>query len=361
MTKIEEKKSVKKKEGQNFINIPSKISSMSWQEAHFQKPQYKIINKEGFTAIDLHNHSEYSDTTTPITVIAKKAKKLGIGLALTDHNEVAGNIKLAKDNKNLLVIPGLEITTKEMAHVLTYFYTHKDMQAFFDKHIKDSRGGNPNLATKVSVTDLMDIAKKYNGVIAPAHPFAFPKRFSFISAMERGFVDKKVLKSLDAVEVICGANIRYMNNCAVDWADELNKATIGGSDSHSIGTLGSVVTVTEGSTISEVLDNIKKKKTTAIGQEAKLYQRAVPLAKIASCHLRYFKPTMKTQYELSIKEPLARTKSVLKNKFSSETRAVQRKGLADSLTTLSEELDFQGFPKIKKMQFMNKMTQMLKK
>lgn len=334
---------------------------MNWQDAHFQKPQHKAIAQEGFAALDMHNHSEYSDTTTPIAIIAKRARKLGIGIALTDHNEVAGNIRMAKDNKDLLIIPGLEITTKEMAHVLTYFYSHKDMQAFFDKHIKDSRGGNPNLATKVSVTHLMDIAKEYNGVIAPAHPFAFPKRFSFISAMERGFVDKSVLKSLDAVEVICGANLRYMNKCAVDWAEELKKARIGGSDSHSIESLGSVVTVTEGSTISEVLNNIKKKKTAATGKETQLYQRPIPLAKIASCHLRYFKPTMKNQYELNIKQPLAKTKSILQIKFSPETRAAQRIGIANSLTTLSQELDFQGFPKIEKPKFIHKFKKMYEK
>lgn len=333
---------------------------MNWRSVVFQKPQHSSIIQEGFSAIDMHNHSEYSDTTTPITVIAKKARKLGIGFALTDHNEVAGNIKLAKDNPDLLVIPGTEITTKEMAHVLTYFYSHKDLQAFFDKHIKDSRGGNPNLATKVSVSDLMDIAKEYNGVIAPAHPFAFPKRFSFVSAMERGFVDKSVLKSLDAVEVICGANVRYMNRCAVDWADELNKATIGGSDAHTVSALGSVVTITEGATIAEVLNSIKKKKTAAVGSEARLYQRPVPLAKIASCHLRYFKPTMQTQYELSIRQPLAKTKLLLKEQLGPEKRAVQRKGLVRGLANLSEELEYSGFPKIRKTAFMNNMHKFFK-
>ena len=265
---------------------------MNWRSVVFQKPQHSSILQEGYSAVDMHNHSEYSDTTTPITTIAKKARKQGIGLALTDHNEVAGNIKLAQDNPDLLVVPGLEITTKEMAHVLTYFYSPDEMQDFFDTHIKDSRGGNPNLATKVSVTDLLDMTKDYNCVIAPAHPFAFPKRFSFISAMERGFVDKKVLKSLHGVEVICGANLRHMNHCAVDWAEELNKATIGGSDAHTLGSLGSVVTVSEGSTVEEVLNAIKRKKTSVVGSEAKFYQRPLSVAKIASCHLRYFKPTM---------------------------------------------------------------------
>src|SRR3989338_61137 len=229
---------------------------MNWRSVVFQKPQHSSILQEGYSAVYMHNHSEYSDTTTPITTIAKKARKQGIGLALTDHNEVAGNIKLAQDNPDLLVVPGLEITTKEMAHVLTYFYSPDEMQDFFDTHIKDSRGGNPNLATKVSVTDLLDMTKDYNCILAPAHPFAFPKRFSFISAMERGFVDKSVIKSLHAVEVICGANLRYMNKCAIDWTEGLRKAPIGGSDSHSIGTLGSVVTLSRASNIEEFLNNI---------------------------------------------------------------------------------------------------------
>lgn len=334
---------------------------MNWRSVVFQKPQHSSILQEGYSAIDMHNHSEYSDTTTPITTIAKKARKLGIGLSLTDHNEVAGNSKLAQDNPDLLVIPGLEITTKEMAHVLTYFYSHDEMQDFFTTHIKDSRGGNPNLATKVSVTNLLDITKNYNCVIAPAHPFAFPKRFSFISAMERGFVDTRVLKSLHGVEVICGANLRHMNHCAVDWAKELNKATIGGSDAHTVGSLGSVVTLSEGSTVEGVLNAIKRKKTSVIGSEAKFYQRPLPLAKIASCHLRYFKPTMQTQYEISVKMPLQKTKSILHTKLGPEKRKEQRKGLSRGLAALSSELEFTGYPTIQKPALFQKFSKIMKK
>ncbi|MBI5002362.1 PHP domain-containing protein [Candidatus Woesearchaeota archaeon] len=334
---------------------------MNWRSVVFQKPQHSSILQEGYSAVDMHNHSEYSDTTTPITTIAKKARKQGIGLALTDHNEVAGNIKLAQDNPDLLVVPGLEITTKEMAHVLTYFYSRDELQDFFDTHIKDSRGGNPNLATKVSVTDLLDMTKNYNCVIAPAHPFAFPKRFSFISAMERGFVDKKVLKSLHGVEVICGANLRHMNHCAVDWANELGKATIGGSDAHTLGSLGSVVTVSEGSTVEEVLSAIKRKKTSVVGSEAKFYQRPLSVAKIASCHLRYFKPTMQTQYELSVKMPLRTTKKILQQKLGPEKRKEQRKGLARGIAALSSELEFRGYPAIQKPVLFQKFSKMMKK
>jgi predicted metal-dependent phosphoesterase TrpH len=313
----------------------------------FQNPQHDLLTQDGLTAVDMHNHSCYSDTTTKLNIIAKKARKLGIGFSLSDHNVVAGNIALAKQNPHLFVVPGVEITTKEMAHVLTYFYSHDEMQDFFNKHLQNKLGGNPHTATSVSVADLVDLGKDYNCVFAPAHPFAFPRRFSFFSAMQRGFVDKAVLDSLDAVEVICGANMRMMNKKATMWAGDLDKATIGGSDSHTISTLGNVVTVGQGSTVAEFLDSIKKKQTSVVGTEDKFHQRPVPLAKIASQHLKYWKPTMKTQYELAVKKPMVNAKIALKKKLGVEGREKHKGKISTGMNSFAEELHFNGFPKIK--------------
>ncbi|PIN77418.1 hypothetical protein COV16_06835 [Candidatus Woesearchaeota archaeon CG10_big_fil_rev_8_21_14_0_10_34_8] len=314
----------------------------------FEKPKHSSIISKGFTAVDMHNHSQYSDTTTKISNIAKRARKLGIGVALTDHNEVAGNIRLSEENPDLLVIPGLEITTKEMAHVLAYFHSHSEMQNFFDKHIKDSRGGNPYLATEVSINDLADIRSDYNCVLAPAHPFAFPKRFSFFSAMKRGNVNIDILKSFGAIEVICGANVRSMNKKAVEWSDKEQKGKIGGSDAHVLGNLGDVVTISEASDIQNFLDAVEKKYTYVVGREARLHQRPVPMAKIACKNLRFFRPTMKSQYELSVKAPVANAREVLKTKINPEKREEHREQMKIGLVTLAEELNFNGYPKIKR-------------
>ncbi len=327
---------------------------MTLKNILFQKPKHNMFLQQGLTLVDMHNHSAYSDTTTQVPSIAKKARKLGIGVCLSDHNEVAGNIRLAKENPDLLVIPGMEVTTKELAHVLMYFYSHSELQNFFATHIKDARHGNPNLATQISVSDLVDMSKKYNCVLAPAHPFAFPKRFSFISAMERGFVDKSVLRSLHAVEVICGANLRGMNQRAVLWKQELNKAAIGGSDAHSLETLGSVVTMSEAHTVEDFLDSIKKKQTTVVGTETRLYQRPVPYAKMASKHLKYLGPTMKTQYELGIKQPMLSARKMLQKKFNVQRREEQREALRAGLSCLAKELQFQGYPSIKRPAMMKK-------
>ncbi len=326
------------------------------QNIMFQKPQHALLHQLGFTSLDMHNHSLYSDSTTKIPIIAKRMRKLQMGIALTDHNEVAGNLHLAKDNPDLLVIPGLEITTKERAHILAYFYTHNDMNDFFEKHIKLSRGKNPNLATSVTVQQLCDLAINYNAVIAPAHPFAIPNMFSFVKAIKKHSASQQIIDSLDAVEVICGGNFRQMNMNAVHWAQKLDKAVVGGSDSHSINTLGSVVTLAHGTTVPEILDALKKKQTAVMGTEAKMYQRTLPYTIIASRHLRYVPPLMKSTYDSS----LVSTKRFLSHNLGKDKRAEQRVGLSKGIQHLAEELH-KGYPHIQKPKMMQKMSRLFKK
>jgi predicted metal-dependent phosphoesterase TrpH len=322
----------------------------------FQKPQHALLHQLGFTYVDMHNHSQYSDTTTRIHTIAKRMRKLQLAVALTDHNEVMGNITLARENPDLLVIPGLELTTKERAHMLMYFYSRSDMAHFFEKHVKDFRGKNPNFATAVTLSNLCDHAIDYNAILAPAHPFAIPKMFSFMSAVQKHGVEQRVLENIDAVEVICGANLRHMNMQAVDWAQHMEKGIIGGSDSHSLSTLGNVVTITHGSTIAEILDAVKKRQTAVVGTEAKLYQRTLPYAIIASQHLKYVKPIVASGCASSY----ISTKKYLVQKMGVEKRAVQRVGLSNGVKVLADELN-KGYPSIRKPVMVQKMSSFFKR
>ncbi len=321
---------------------------MKRQSIIFARPQHEVLREKGYNVVDMHNHSCYSDTTTTLHTIAKKVQKLGLGVCLSDHNVVAGNIALAQRYPELFVVPGLEVTTKEMAHVLVYFYSHNEMKDFFAKHIKNKRAANPFIATEVGIQDLVDISKDYNCILAPAHPFAFPKRFNFIAALERGVVKKDVLNDIAAIEVICGANVRVMNKKAVAWAASLNKSIIGGSDSHSIGTLGRVVTVSEAHTVEDFLDSVRKRLNSVVGMEQRIHQRPLPLAKIVCKHLRYFKPTMCNQYELSIRQPALNAQRIFNEKFSASGRDLHREQIRVGMATLAEELHFHGFPRIKK-------------
>jgi len=300
------------------------------QTVLFQKPQHALLHQLGFTSLDMHNHSMYSDSVTRIQTIAKRMRKLQMGIALTDHNEIAGNYVLAKENPDLLVVPGLEITTKERAHILTYFYTHDDMKDFFQKYVKDVRAQNPNFATSIALQQLCDYAAGYNAVLAPAHPFAIPSMFSFVHAVKKHPASRQIIDALDAVEVICGGNLRQMNKNAAQWAEKFDKGIIGGSDSHAIGSLGSVVTIAHGTTVAEILDAIKKKQTAVVGTEAKIYQRTLPYTIIASKHLSYVPPMMKSTCISSY----VFTKKILSRQMSVEKLAKQRAGLSNGISRL---------------------------
>lgn len=85
---------------------------------------------------DIHKHTVLSPCgdleMSPINIVMQ-AKKKGLDMiAITDHNttrQVAVYQKIGND-KGLLVIGGVEITTKEEAHVLTFSLIKKSWHCF---------------------------------------------------------------------------------------------------------------------------------------------------------------------------------------------------------------------------------------
>ena len=72
--------------------------------------------------LDIHVHSSYSnDGSQSPEEILKHAKNIGLaGIAITDHNEISGSLKLWKDNRDIrdfIIIPGLEVSSSE-GHIL---------------------------------------------------------------------------------------------------------------------------------------------------------------------------------------------------------------------------------------------------
>lgn len=168
-------------------------------------------------AIDLHIHSALSpcgeEEMTPNNIVNMALIKEIDFIAVTDHNSgknLPAIMAVAKEvGEGICVLPGIEITTKEEAHILAYFpnlesamemdkilYRHlpeimnnKELfgpQTIMDEH--DNIIGEVDKllisATDLSVDQLWKMVTELGGVIVPAH--IDRKSYSLIASL--GFI-----------------------------------------------------------------------------------------------------------------------------------------------------------------------------
>lgn len=181
---------------------------------------------------DLHIHSDLSpcgnhDMTPNNIVNMAYIKGLGI-ISLTDHN-TARNIRVTAqvgEKLGILVIPGIEVTTREEVHVLCYFKNLSYAEAFgniiYDSlpDIKNNEliFGEQNIyndadeivdklqkllinASKYTLDEIYYLAKEHHGIIVPAH---INKKSNSILGL-LGFIPLNL--KIDFVEIFKGSTI----------------------------------------------------------------------------------------------------------------------------------------------------------
>jgi predicted metal-dependent phosphoesterase TrpH len=213
----------------------------------------EIFRKKGLNFVDMHHHSTCSDGKHTPEFLAKVFAKKGFGLCLTDHNEIKGSLELAK-NKKVFTIPSVEITSRELKDVLAYFYKPGDLKAFWEKEIKNNykRTFGFNLhKTNISIFDLPEKIRDYNGVAVLAHPFVMIPKKSYRLAAKDEF-----LKKLDGVELTSSEtkNSRRLNKIL-----GLNKPLTAGTDSHLVSTFDHL-TASYSQDVESFMDIILKRK-----------------------------------------------------------------------------------------------------
>jgi len=248
------------------------------QHIIFQKPAMDELKKE-YSFVDMHVHTRFShDSKTPISMLMKKAEFTGIGMAITDHKRVEGAIEASKQNR-VLVIPGIEIASREGKEVILYFYSVKDLIDYFEKYLKYSN--NPvrkpnNIITKSikyvksdrTMADLVEKANSYACLKSIPHPYTYLNKSSYMFFSRKKLRD--TLRRIEAVEVFTSTNRHFMNKRARNWAVRKGKAFTAGSDAHTLNEFGSAFVACKANTVEGVLDAIKKKKIIIIGEEIKI-------------------------------------------------------------------------------------------
>jgi predicted metal-dependent phosphoesterase TrpH len=239
----------------------------------FQKPNLPKTIENNQKMVDFHVHSKYSlDGAIPIPKLLRIAKKMDLGLAICDHNEIRGSLE-ASQQSDVIIIPGIEVNCINGTHVLFYFETHKELKKFFTNVVQ------PNKKPGVFVIDLLpqELIKKartFNCIISMPHPFDIHKG-GVQRAISAGTIKETFIKdNVDAIEVINGMASREKNQQAATWAKRLDKPILAGSDGHLAWQIGTVATKVSGTNAREIFNNLKKEKevvgTELIGRKKTL-------------------------------------------------------------------------------------------
>jgi len=192
--------------------------------------------------LDLHVHTSHSiDGLCSVDEVVAAAKAKGLdGIAITDHNSIAGHPEAKKLSKGgFLVIPGVEVSSA-------------------DGHIV-GLGVRELIPRGLSAKETVGRIRKQGGIAIAAHPFALGRR--------PGLVYKA---KFDAIEVLNSRAFLLSNPLARRFAERNKIPMVAGTDAHYRDEIGLAYTTVDCELkIESILEHIKTGRSSASG-------RAVP-------------------------------------------------------------------------------------
>jgi predicted metal-dependent phosphoesterase TrpH len=193
--------------------------------------------------LDIHIHSSHSnDGSVSPKEILRYAKKIGLqGIAVADHNDLSGSLKLAKDfsdAKDFVVIPAMEVSSSE-GHIIAL-------------------GIGETVPRDLSPKETIEKVTDLGGLAVASHPYRFWSGLGPENVRSAGF---------EAIEVINSRSLKKENRRSHALAKELGCGRTGGSDSHSLEHIGKAYTVFDNPTwdVEGILEEIRGGRTKGEG------------------------------------------------------------------------------------------------
>ncbi len=272
------------------------------ERVRFGRPVMEAIHSQGLFAADMHFHTNHSDSRTQVRSAVRSAWKMGVGLAITDHNATGGVHEAERlAEKGLLIIPGIEVSTSDGPHILLFFSSSRDLEEFYKKDLERRKGSSPFLATSLSTLDLLDITEAYSCVRAAAHPYGYlVLNRGVAKSVEKNELSEDVFSQMEAIEVVCGGMNRRNNLKAANLALSRNLGMVGGSDGHLLRDLGGVLTCTVSEQVEDFLEEILHKRSCVVGAERNMLDKGVMSMLVLSRHFRYTFPSLAVHYRQNV-------------------------------------------------------------
>ena len=237
----------------------------------FKKPDLALLRRD-HAVFDMHFHTCRTDGHDSVQAIVQRARALGVGVAITDHNDIESALEMAR-YPDVPSIPGIEITSREGTHILVYFYERRQLKKFYTKYVQPFLGREIMSSTRLSMEEIVHSAKLFPSVTIFPHPYCVAYTGICNLNFEQARLER-LLDAVDGVEVINTENIHRWNLRCTLLGLYLKKAITGGSDGHSLYHMGKVVTYADCEHSGPaMLDAVKNGRTRVIGREINLLRK----------------------------------------------------------------------------------------
>ena len=247
------------------------MTDLTHHRVEFKKPDLDYLNTH-HTVVDMHFHTCHSDGHNTIAQVSETARRLAIGLAITDHNAIRGAIELDAQH-DILSIPGIEVTSLEGSHVLIYFYAVADLERFYQKAIAPAMGADIMSSTSLEMETIIEAARRFPSVVIFPHPYSAAYtgiHNSYFSESRR----MALYEMVDGIEVINAENMNKWNLQSTVLGFNIGKGITGGSDGHRVSQMGRSVTYAACPPDREAfLQAVKTGQTSVVGKEIDLLRK----------------------------------------------------------------------------------------